>query len=52
MFCTFRYWDDGEPNSAVDNEDCAELKHFDPEKSWNDVPCKLQLFWICEKTST
>ncbi|XP_036967264.1 C-type lectin domain family 4 member M-like [Acanthopagrus latus] len=46
----FRYWADDEPSNENSNEDCAELKFYLPEKSWNDIPCSRELPWICEKT--
>ncbi|XP_049426113.1 CD209 antigen-like protein E [Epinephelus fuscoguttatus] len=42
---TESYWKPGEPNDFLGNtEDCVEM-----EDSWNDIPCKNQNFWICEK---
>ncbi|XP_055364164.1 uncharacterized protein LOC114843184 [Betta splendens] len=43
-----RYWARSEPNNAVNNEDCGEIKNFDSQNSWNDLPCDLQNNWICE----
>ncbi|XP_063739416.1 CD209 antigen-like protein A isoform X2 [Eleginops maclovinus] len=44
------YWHDGEPNKHEGkDEDCGEIKFYEKENSWNDVQCKLQKFWICEK---
>ncbi|XP_074486699.1 CD209 antigen-like protein C isoform X1 [Sebastes fasciatus] len=42
------YWYLGEPNNNND-EDCAEIWDYEKEKNWNDVPCKKQSYWICEK---
>ncbi|KAK6304426.1 C-type lectin domain family 4 member K isoform X2 [Coregonus clupeaformis] len=49
------YWADGEPNDAMNNEDCAAIyskKHptwtSDRMKTWNDAPCRNALKWICE----
>ncbi|KAM9708187.1 uncharacterized protein ACNS7B_000608 isoform 2-T2 [Menidia menidia] len=47
------YWQDGEPNDAERNEDCATVfaqKNF--FKSWNDKACESGNQWICEKAPT
>uniref|UniRef100_A0A7N6A229 C-type lectin domain-containing protein n=2 Tax=Anabas testudineus TaxID=64144 RepID=A0A7N6A229_ANATE len=47
---TTSYWDRNEPNGVPDrDEDCAEIKKYDSEQSWNDESCGLERFWICEK---
>ncbi|XP_038569782.1 CD209 antigen-like protein C [Micropterus salmoides] len=47
---TTSYWGINEPNSHEGtDEDCAEIKFFDEENSWNDKPCEIQNIWICEK---
>ncbi|XP_074483081.1 uncharacterized protein LOC141762859 [Sebastes fasciatus] len=44
------YWRTGEPNSFEGrDEDCGEIRDFEEERNWNDVPCKKQSYWICEK---
>ncbi|XP_072526872.1 uncharacterized protein [Salminus brasiliensis] len=47
---TTTYWDKGEPNAAVENEDCVEIMGFPDKKSWNDMPCSREEQWICEKS--
>ena len=39
-------WDAGEPNSAVDTEDCAEL--YPSNAQANDNDCTLKRFGVCE----
>ncbi|XP_078806223.1 CD209 antigen-like protein D isoform X1 [Oryzias latipes] len=47
---TESYWAQGEPNGYMDrNESCVEIRFFEQENSWNDLPCYDQNFWICEK---
>ncbi|XP_042288924.1 CD209 antigen-like protein A [Thunnus maccoyii] len=47
---TKSYWSPGEPNGYEGKtEDCVEIRFHDKENSWNDIPCKDQNFWICEK---
>ncbi|XP_030279430.1 CD209 antigen-like protein C [Sparus aurata] len=44
------YWMDGEPNNYKQKEeDCVEVRLHAEENNWNDSPCNLKLFWICEK---
>ncbi|XP_072347365.1 CD209 antigen-like protein C [Scyliorhinus torazame] len=43
-----KFWRQGEPNDANNNEDCAEL-HVCGE--WNDLPCTVKQYWICEKSA-
>ncbi|XP_031426931.1 C-type lectin domain family 4 member G-like isoform X2 [Clupea harengus] len=44
------YWMDGEPNDDYGYEDCvATYPTVNPLKSWNDVPCRHPLKWICAK---
>ncbi|KAM4749985.1 CD209 antigen-like protein C [Anableps anableps] len=46
----FRYWGPGEPNGYEGkNENCVEIRFFELENSWNDIPCEDQNYWICEK---
>lgn len=46
----FSYWMDGEPNNYEQKEeDCGEVRLHAEENNWNDSPCNLKLFWICEK---
>uniref|UniRef100_A0A8C9YUX1 C-type lectin domain-containing protein n=1 Tax=Sander lucioperca TaxID=283035 RepID=A0A8C9YUX1_SANLU len=30
-------------------EDCGEIMSYNNENSWNDITCKTQNYWICEK---
>uniref|UniRef100_UPI0037E8426B CD209 antigen-like protein C n=1 Tax=Semicossyphus pulcher TaxID=241346 RepID=UPI0037E8426B len=46
---TKSYWASLEPNGASSDEDCAEIKMYNEETSWNDAPCDDRSFWICEK---
>ncbi|XP_026215255.1 C-type lectin domain family 4 member M-like isoform X1 [Anabas testudineus] len=47
---TTSYWSSHEPNGVPGrDEDCAEIKNYDLEESWNDESCHLERFWICEK---
>uniref|UniRef100_A0A3B3UV75 C-type lectin domain-containing protein n=1 Tax=Poecilia latipinna TaxID=48699 RepID=A0A3B3UV75_9TELE len=47
---SFKFWGPGEPNSYEGkNENCAEIRFFELEDSWNNIPCEDQNFWICEK---
>ncbi|XP_015224626.1 PREDICTED: CD209 antigen-like protein E [Cyprinodon variegatus] len=47
---TKSYWGSGEPNGyGGRNENCVEIRFFDHQNSWNDIPCEDQNFWICEK---
>ncbi|XP_039669665.1 CD209 antigen-like protein C [Perca fluviatilis] len=44
------FWHTGEPNSyQSQEEDCGEIRMYDVENSWNDMPCKMKNYWICEK---
>ncbi|XP_013874654.1 C-type lectin domain family 4 member M [Austrofundulus limnaeus] len=44
------YWGPSEPNSFEGKtEECVEIRFFDIEDSWNDIPCTDLNFWICEK---
>ncbi|XP_069024083.1 CD209 antigen-like protein E isoform X2 [Embiotoca jacksoni] len=44
------YWGPNEPNGSQDkDEDCAEMWEHDSANNWNDAPCNLHRFWICEK---
>ncbi|XP_041789789.1 CD209 antigen-like protein E [Chelmon rostratus] len=50
---TTSYWAQNEPNGVQHrDEDCAEIKIYDLENSWNDESCSLQRFWMCEKKKT
>ncbi|KAI3353025.1 hypothetical protein L3Q82_019593 [Scortum barcoo] len=45
------YWSPSEPNGGSHrDEDCAEIKSYHLEKSWNDESCNIKKHWICEKT--
>ncbi|XP_027872188.1 CD209 antigen-like protein C [Xiphophorus couchianus] len=47
---TESYWGPGEPNRLVKgNPICVEMRFFDTENSWNDIPCTTENFWMCEK---
>uniref|UniRef100_A0A3P9IYQ4 C-type lectin domain-containing protein n=1 Tax=Oryzias latipes TaxID=8090 RepID=A0A3P9IYQ4_ORYLA len=49
---TESYWGQGEPNGYMNrNESCVEIRFFEQENSWNDIPCYEQNFWICEKNA-
>ncbi|XP_037620628.1 CD209 antigen-like protein C isoform X2 [Sebastes umbrosus] len=43
------YWGTGEPTNSNNDEDCGALWGFGKENNWNDVPCSIQINWICEK---
>uniref|UniRef100_A0A8C6NK02 C-type lectin domain-containing protein n=1 Tax=Nothobranchius furzeri TaxID=105023 RepID=A0A8C6NK02_NOTFU len=44
------YWGTGEPNKFEGkDEGCVEIRFFELENSWNDIPCIDRNFWICEK---
>ncbi|XP_028282291.1 CD209 antigen-like protein C [Parambassis ranga] len=44
------FWIPGEPNNYEDkDEDCGEIRYYDQEDSWNDVPCDIQINWVCER---
>ncbi|XP_059199127.1 CD209 antigen-like protein C [Centropristis striata] len=38
--------DNGGGHASLGEEDCA---HIIPETGWNDQPCGVSLWWICEK---
>ncbi|KAM9769964.1 uncharacterized protein ACNS7B_006993 [Menidia menidia] len=47
---TQSYWFFGEPNNFNGrDEDCAEIQQYNIERSWNDVTCTNENFFICEK---
>ncbi|XP_038146561.1 CD209 antigen-like [Cyprinodon tularosa] len=41
------YWSENEPNGKTE-ENCADIKSFEIESSWNDESCSHKLNWICE----
>lgn len=44
------YWIQDEPNNHQGRkEDCAELISEVGKKGWNDLDCKSQNFFLCEK---
>uniref|UniRef100_A0A3Q1EIC0 C-type lectin domain-containing protein n=1 Tax=Acanthochromis polyacanthus TaxID=80966 RepID=A0A3Q1EIC0_9TELE len=49
-------WVDGTPltkrlpnNFGSRDEDCVEVGLYGTEMNWNDAPCRLKNFWMCEK---
>ncbi|XP_039469946.1 CD209 antigen-like protein E isoform X1 [Oreochromis aureus] len=42
------YWNRGEPNGDK-KENCGHIDTYNSENSWNDAPCSILHFWICEK---
>ncbi|KAJ7983717.1 hypothetical protein DPEC_G00373650 [Dallia pectoralis] len=50
MLNTPKFWRQGEPNNANQDEDCAVFKSFSSNQeniqSWNDQPCLLQIYWV------
>ncbi|KAL3996240.1 C-type lectin domain family 4 member M [Sarotherodon galilaeus] len=42
------YWNHGEPNGDK-KENCGHIDTYNSENSWNDAPCSILHFWICEK---
>ncbi|XP_032420207.1 CD209 antigen-like protein E isoform X2 [Xiphophorus hellerii] len=47
---TKSYWGPGEPNGFEGKmENCVEIRFFELENSWNDIPCGDENYWICEK---
>ncbi|XP_008419952.1 CD209 antigen-like protein A isoform X4 [Poecilia reticulata] len=47
---TTSYWGHDEPNSDLGtNEDCGEMRFYESENNWNDVPCDMENSWICER---
>ncbi|XP_041944586.1 CD209 antigen-like protein E [Alosa sapidissima] len=43
------FWDDGQPNNYVGEEDCAEIRESDYINNWNDDLCSRLELWLCEK---
>uniref|UniRef100_A0A3Q2CAG9 C-type lectin domain-containing protein n=1 Tax=Cyprinodon variegatus TaxID=28743 RepID=A0A3Q2CAG9_CYPVA len=41
------YWSENEPNGKT-GENCADIKSFEIERSWNDESCSSKVNWICE----
>uniref|UniRef100_A0A3B5LXQ7 C-type lectin domain-containing protein n=1 Tax=Xiphophorus couchianus TaxID=32473 RepID=A0A3B5LXQ7_9TELE len=41
-------WVDGTRLDTRD-ENCGEIRFFDEENNWNDVPCEVHNYWICER---
>lgn len=47
------FWDEGEPNNLATVEDCVTIRDSsNSRKNWNDVPCFLNMFRICEMPET
>ncbi|KAG8510368.1 C-type lectin domain family 4 member E [Galemys pyrenaicus] len=43
------FWDAGEPNNLATVEDCVTIRDApSPRQNWNDVPCFLNMFRVCE----
>ncbi|XP_077477282.1 collectin-11 [Stigmatopora argus] len=42
---TFSKWRKGEPNNALDNEDCVEMV---ASGEWTDVACHPKMYFVCE----
>ncbi len=52
-FSGFRLWASGEPSGGQGvDEDCAQIKVYNSENSWNDAQCDTHISWICEKKSS
>jgi hypothetical protein len=47
---TFTNWEpeQPEPNDSGGNEDCGQINRYFPNNFWNDEPCRLLLYFICE----
>ncbi|XP_067828921.1 C-type lectin domain family 10 member A-like [Heptranchias perlo] len=43
---TPKFWANGEPNNAGNNEDCV---HITEKGEWNDHKCSSEFQWICEQ---
>lgn len=41
----FTNWNEGEPNNAVNGEDCVETTHLG---NWNDLDCEEYKPFICK----
>ncbi|XP_007535920.1 C-type lectin domain family 4 member E [Erinaceus europaeus] len=47
------FWDVGEPNNLATVEDCVTIRDSsNPRQNWNDVPCFLNMFRVCEMEET
>ncbi|KAM9449844.1 uncharacterized protein Hap1MRO34_022307 [Clarias gariepinus] len=44
----FSKWGPNQPDNQKGDEDCG-MTGYPDEQHWNDSPCSLKLFWICEK---
>ena len=42
----YNSWADGEPNNAIEKEDCVEVYG---DNGWNDNRCDVNLQYICER---
>ncbi|XP_076874429.1 uncharacterized protein LOC143524897 isoform X2 [Brachyhypopomus gauderio] len=47
---TTAYWNKNEPNNMHNNENCV-LTGSSDKKGWNDIPCNIEIMWICEKNT-
>lgn len=45
----YKYFSGGEPNNYMGREDCATIAE---NQKWNDVGCKMELRYLCEKRKT
>ncbi|XP_048107134.1 asialoglycoprotein receptor 2-like isoform X2 [Alosa alosa] len=43
------FWDKGQPNNYVGEEDCAEIRSRSDFHNWNDDVCSKSQRWLCEK---
>lgn len=50
----FQYWRSGQPDNngghpSLGQEDCAHIIYGGEGNNWNDLSCKTNMRWICEK---
>lgn len=46
---TFTDWLEGEPNNALLNEKCIEIRFSKDVYKWNDSQCSRKVYFICEE---